>query len=1218
MSLDPSKEVESLDELFYNDRLDHEWVDVTDWPPRIDQAALDLIVNPRMSIGVSKKKSSGGIGPPSGGLITSFDFGEATGGYYKEGLVEISDGHADIESVLREYGDDSIGDLAYRLNEFGHKLRNLETGGVNSDITNLPRALEAVVEKEITQSMHGTDVEVSQNLRAPETTTDAMIQIFSDPSARNYAEHLMEHVENRDLLGILDAPEMVTPLWEHQRDAIEKWVKNECTGYVDMATATGKTVLGLAAIAVCFGDLHPVDLREMEIDTDQLPSSEGETKVLIVAGQDLLLEQWRSEFDEHLDIPRDRTVLGSEDTIELDWGKISFTTADDLRTTNPIGNHDLVILDEAHQYSQGSRSGRGWGAVFEELVDKSGSILAMSGSVDSGWLGDDSVQDFIESKLTRCIEYTVPDARSDGVIANFSWEIRYATAAPSQSQETLKESTQQLSAAYDRDDHRFESSRIGGSIPDSVPETFDTVTDIRSFSQSGEGSTARDLSDDFDNFATAAFSRRPVRWQLTPEFDSIAELVTRHAPEEKVVVLVESYSEADALGESIRNRMSGDTVLVPDADADEQNERIDEFRENEYNVIVGPGEVLGTGVDMPEADVAVNLAKGGVNASLIQRIGRVLRNPDGDKEAHFYHVVTLPSDERAYLFGPDGRRFLRRASEFRGLGDRLRELPDYTTLSPDADGFIARLEREGAEAIASSDESAKDVVGDDISAGYLSEALASIGAGSGKREPILKQEWNGETLEQVGSSSSQIESHSKDDDVESTDASGGEEGDGFDVESAVETIEKSTEDSEESPGDSESEEESHSETEEEVLNSDPEDLQGRDMLIGIVELTEQMGELPREEDIERATRFSIEDYEQEFGDLFGAYREAGVLPDDVTQDEVFGPSDEKQSDIEGSEESDRSNEADEVQEDLDSSSSTPQPGEPEKSDLTAEIRRFADSIEEPPRMELVVGHGRYPRKAYEQTFASWDDALEQAGCDTDSLPDWSGRSYTNKEILDVIESLADDYGRSPTTTEVGEEAPFSYGLASVRFGSWATALELAGLDPDDRPSVDADQESQISESGPESETTEQGGRDPDAPTGEESDGRESESTDDEYVAGGDTLFDANNREDTGSSNPKTESKSPSNRSYAEEDGGERESSDDTPESTGTDRGVEPVSNVRGTPDDADGDTERGKSAKSDESSTVENGDSSKAEEPVDRSNRLSKLIETVLSKILRR
>ena len=756
-----NQRVEDVDELFYNDRLDRQSLTPADYPARVDQAAIDLFYN----ISIGKSKRSRGNPLAGSGTVGTFDFGRATGAYYKQGLAELAGENSDLPRLIDNYEAQSVGDLSFRLNQLKHELTRLQSDTDDAQITDLTRVLEAVIEKVITRSMHAGDEEVIRRaITEPEAIADLMNQIFSDPASTAYADELIELIEempmDENILGILDSPEMVTPLWDHQQKAIRSWIDHGFKGYVDMATATGKTVLGLAAIATLFGRLHPND--ETELDRASIPGPEGDQRVLIVAGQDLLLEQWRGEFDEHLNIPRDRT--GGDErprTITLEWGRIEFKTAQELLAADRTGSYDLVILDEAHQYSRGSRSGRGWAAILEELVDYSDAVLALSGSVDQGWLGDEAVKTALTGALPLCKRFKVAEARDAGVIANFAWTTVYAGAGDPTTEEKLATTTRTLTEAYDETIHKFDPRLVDESIPEDNPEPFETLTDLRSFGQSKAGSSLRDRSEPFDRIATAALSRRPQRWQLAPASEVVAQLVAQLAPEHKTVVLVQSYKQAEEVDDALSEIIGAEFVLVPEAGTDDQFGTITEFKKGDYQVIIGPGNVLGTGVDMPEADVAINLSKGGVNASLIQRMGRVLRNPTGDKQAKFYHVVTLPTAPDALIPGEDGRRLVRRAAEFRALGARLRELPGFVAVNDEVAGTVASLETAGVAALQADHRELTDIVDDEVAQKHLRELLDRVAERSDKSdgrttakpdaEPAstILAEWENETLDRT-------------------------------------------------------------------------------------------------------------------------------------------------------------------------------------------------------------------------------------------------------------------------------------------------------------------------------------------------------------------------------------------------------------------------------------------------------------------------------------
>jgi superfamily II DNA or RNA helicase len=415
-----------------------------------------------------------------------------------------------------------------------------------------------------------------------------------------------------------------------------------------------------------------------------------------------------------------------------------------------VGKYDLVVLDEAHRYSSGSQSGKGWASVLEDVVENSTAVLAMSGSVDQGWIGDDAVENALEERLTLCKRFSVPEAREAGVIADFAWEIQYVGADDAKAQEKLAAKTRVLREVYNDDEHKFDVTRADGSLADRIEAPFETLSNLRSFSQSKAGSETREFSEAFDEVAMAAISRRPQRWQLSPPSESIANIVVEHAPDQKVVVLTQSYSQSEEVGAAVRNRIDEDLVLVPEADSDEQFDAIQEFNDGGYEVIVGPGDVLGLGVDMPDADVAINVGKGGVNASLIQRIGRVLRNPSGEKQAQFYQLVTLPSIPEAHLYGEDGRRLIRRASEFKALGERLRELPGYAVNDERTDETVRKLEERGVAAMRSDNRPLEAIVDDNVAQRYIERLLEVFDDAPDHEEAILPKLWQSKTLRRDG------------------------------------------------------------------------------------------------------------------------------------------------------------------------------------------------------------------------------------------------------------------------------------------------------------------------------------------------------------------------------------------------------------------------------------------------------------------------------------
>jgi superfamily II DNA or RNA helicase/very-short-patch-repair endonuclease len=483
---------------------------------------------------------------------------------------------------------------------------------------------------------------------------------------------------------------MMTPLWAHQRDALEQWWEHDKRGYVDMATATGKTVLGLAAIALQYGELHPDD---QGIGGPTEPPTTGSDDVLIVAHSDLILEQWRREFERHLNIPQERTA-GSDD-ITLEWGTVHFRTPQALVNEDRVA-YDLVLLDEAHHYATGSE----WGSLLDEF---DGNVLAMSGSVDDA--GSDSER--IKERLTNSIgprnkRYTITEARADGVIPSFDWEIHYAPY------DVVGDDLQRTAKRAETSFRDFQDRLSNDELSLETERRLRTYEDVRRFSHTKEGSSLKQQDEEFRELVTRLFSRRTKQWNLSPVLDAVIDLVVEHHTTENVVILADSNAQVEELESQLSDVVtnpSSITLVSGSQDRETQHDLIEEFDESENaGILIGTGDLLGEGVNIQHASVAINMATGGVNKELVQRIGRVLRNPvDTPKHAMFYNVVGVPPSKDAAIPREDGKHIIEQAAGFCSLGRRFDKLPGFALSKSTDGGVIEPLLQEGARFINSLD-----------------------------------------------------------------------------------------------------------------------------------------------------------------------------------------------------------------------------------------------------------------------------------------------------------------------------------------------------------------------------------------------------------------------------------------------------------------------------------------------------------------------------------
>jgi superfamily II DNA or RNA helicase len=666
---------QSGDSVSTGDRLKETFLDVrppSQWPPYLDEIATDV------TAGI-------GIGDTQ---LDRFNFPREVGPLYSEGLLATAEGHSDLPTAIQYLGEADIGRAAFLLNRLRYEIRRSD-----SELEDVQRAVSAVLEMILSEiSIDFT----TPNLRTQSNSTaDVLMQLLSRADLVGEVDSVLEAFEEAyhdGLLATLDYPQMTTPLWTHQREAISRWLDAGGRGYVDMATATGKTVLGLAAIAARYGSLHPTDASLLDIDRPN-DTADRRADVLIVAHNELILEQWRREFDRHLSIPPDRTQ-GSDD-ITLTWGTVHFRTAQTLMNQDVV-DYDLVLLDEAHHYANGS----GWGELLETFDDD---VLALSGSVDTDSETSSALRQRLESVVgEECKRYTLAQARDDGIIPTFEWAVHYAK--PDGSGDSFAEITERAESKFEEFQHELETADSDVA----TDRRLDTFTDVLNYSHTSEGESLKQTNTEFRDLATTLFSRRAQGWNQSPSTADVVAVLEQHL-DRNVVVLTNNNAQVDVIVDELSGRSDVDEDQVyavkRNQSSEEQRNVVDAFDDPaDPAVLVGTGDLLGEGVDMHHADVGINMATGSVNKQLIQRIGRVLRNPGTGKRARFVNLVGVPVERETQFAPEDGQQLIEDALLFKRFGQSFDNHPEFAVAERTDDSGVGRLLDGGYERITTLDE----------------------------------------------------------------------------------------------------------------------------------------------------------------------------------------------------------------------------------------------------------------------------------------------------------------------------------------------------------------------------------------------------------------------------------------------------------------------------------------------------------------------------------
>jgi hypothetical protein len=121
---------------------------------------------------------------------------------------------------------------------------------------------------------------------------------------------------------------------------------------------------------------------------------------------------------------------------------------------------------------------------------------------------------------------------------------------------------------------------------------------------------------------------------------------------------------------------------------------------------------------------------------------------------------------------------------------------------------------------------------------------------------------------------------------------------------------------------------------------------------------------------------------------------------------------------------------------------------PDRDELLADLRRLRDEFDRLPSGATVSEHGRYPLRAYQQTFDTFPAALAAAGFD---LPDFDVLP-SDAELLHDLHRIFAELHKRPSKADLAEHGEWSKALYEKRWGTFTNALETAGFRTD-RPAI---------------------------------------------------------------------------------------------------------------------------------------------------------------------
>lgn len=445
-----------------------------------------------------------------------------------------------------------------------------------------------------------------------------LYSLLKDERTINVFQENLSGISSREVWEFINSPKILLFPWDHQIEAFQAWESKNHKGILEMATATGKTLVGMMAI-------------------EALGKTQRNATVRVFAHSRAILNQWKREAIDKFGLPAD---IFSDYDIPLSCNgiKIYFNTLQTVYKNPQNYPTDLLIVDEVHHSAA---------SEFKKAL-----------SVDCKWkLGLSATIDGLikRSILTRGLgpvvyTFTVEDAISCGVLPKFEWKLHTVYLSIDEEMD-FRRISDKITKLFNfiKNDH--------ATISKLSKNKFRRIDDLYEFVKLVE--TARyegfSLPDQWRQLQYLILERRSIIHKSEPKINDAIELTKQYlAAKKKVIVFLKYIETCDNVGVEL-GKYFDNVFVVHSKIKDDPNKVIMQFKKAEYGVLIG-ADMLNEGIDIPDAEIGINVSSSKTKLELVQRMGRVLRKKEGKKPV-FHHYFAVPKYD-SYVSPDDNLRYL--------------------------------------------------------------------------------------------------------------------------------------------------------------------------------------------------------------------------------------------------------------------------------------------------------------------------------------------------------------------------------------------------------------------------------------------------------------------------------------------------------------------------------------------------------------------------------
>jgi len=419
------------------------------------------------------------------------------------------------------------------------------------------------------------------------------------------------------LYKVVNFPVVLLKPWRHQNEAFNHWCKNGHRGVLEMATATGKTLVGLMAI------------QKLAAEKEKENGKGVKGKVLITSHSRAILNQWKYEVIDKLGFLAEHTDY--KIPVSCDYVKIEFETIQSLIRRNGITRVDLLIADEVHHIAA---------PVFRDVFMKVGFrwFMGLSASPDEG----ERARIFSRLRIPVVFRYGLKDAISDGVLPEFDWYVHPISI----SGEELAE-FDELSEMIRKGFFKLLEDEETDKFLMKLGEEKESITNLNDFVRLIEKARYNkiEIPEQWKKLALLITQRRWLIHRSVPKIEEAIEIAREYYLQgKKVIVFAMDIESCNHIAKRLSEEL--DDIFIVHSGIPNPFEVLSSFKRSRNGILVG-AKMLDEGIDIPDAEIGLNVAASKTKIQLVQRLGRILRKY-GEKRPIFHHFVGVPT-ERNFL-----------------------------------------------------------------------------------------------------------------------------------------------------------------------------------------------------------------------------------------------------------------------------------------------------------------------------------------------------------------------------------------------------------------------------------------------------------------------------------------------------------------------------------------------------------------------------------------